>query len=132
MCKRSASSRGQKLGVAVTLLASCALMFTALQARTHPQLTNVTVIVTDLPTDKPVFQARLTLEFRDPDSRRRKAISFNAKTDLQGKYRFTFIPMGPVVLFVTDPNHQTFGKRFQISQQNQTIRVKLRRPQPLR
>ncbi|HTV54019.1 MAG TPA: hypothetical protein VMI06_03810, partial [Terriglobia bacterium] len=63
---------------------------------------------------------------------RDKTVSLSAKTDLKGQYRFRFIPMEPVVLMVTEPNHQTFGKEFQIGQQNQILRVKLRKPQPLR
>jgi hypothetical protein len=122
----------QIAGIAVMLLASCIFFFARAQARSRPPLTNVIVLVTDTPTNKPVFQARLTLEFRDPESRRGKIMSFSAKTDLQGKYRFTFIPMGPVLLLVTDPNHQSFGKQFQITRQNQLLKVSLRRPQPLR
>jgi hypothetical protein len=130
MSQRNLCSR--KAGIPVILVASCALFLGHAQARNHPPLTNVIVLVTDAPTNKPVFQARLTLEFRDPESRRGKTISFSAKTDLQGKYRFTFIPMEPVLLLVTDPNHQTFGQQYQITRQNQLLKVSLRRPQPLR
>lgn len=126
------SSWLRRVGAAVIALASCGFMAPAAPARTQPPLTNVIVLVTDASTNKPVFQARLTLEFRDPQSRRGKFISFNAKTDLQGKYRFLFIPMEPVLLMVTDPDHQSFGRQFRITQQNQVLRVKLRKPQPLR
>lgn len=119
-------------GIAVILMANDILFPGRAQARNQPPVTNVIVLVSDAQTNKPVFQARLTLEFRDPESRRGKTISFTAKTDLQGKYRFTFIPMEPVLLLVTDPNHQTFGKQFQITRQNQLLKVSLRRPQPLR
>jgi hypothetical protein len=114
------------------VLAGCALASPAVLARSQPPLTNVIVLVTDASSNKPLFQARLTLEFRDPQSRRDKMVSLSAKTDLKGEYRFRFIPMAPVVLMVTEPNHQTFGKEFQITQQNQILRVKLRKPQPLR
>lgn len=100
--------------------------------RKHPPLTDITVMVTEAKTDKPIFQARLTLQFRDPDSRRGKMISYSAKTDIHGKYKFTFIPMDKVLLVVTAPNHQTFGKEFQITEQGQIIQVKLKKPQPLR
>src|SRR5579875_1551617 len=75
---------------------------------------------------------RLTLEFRDPDSRLGKMLSYNAKTDINGKYKFNFIPMEPILLVVTAPNHQSFGRQFEITQQDQVIHVKLRKPQPLR
>jgi hypothetical protein len=132
MYHRSFFSQVRRGGIVVALLGSCALGASALLARNQPPLTNVIVLVTDAANNKPLFQARLTLEFRDPQSRRGKTISFSAKTDLKGEYRFRFIPMAPVVLMVTDPDHQTFGKEFQITQQNQILRVKLRKPQPLR
>lgn len=101
-------------------------------ARKHPPLTTVNVLVTDAGTHKPVFQADLTLEFRDPQSRLGKTISLSAKTDLQGTYKFTFIPMETVLLVVTARNHQSFGKQYQITRPGQTIEVVLRPPQPLR
>lgn len=101
-------------------------------ARKHPPLTSVTVAVTDAKTHKPVFQADLTLEFRDPHSRLGKTVSLSAKTDLNGTYKFTFIPMETVLLVVTAPNHQSFGKQFQITRPDQTIAAVLRPPQPLR
>jgi hypothetical protein len=125
-------TRHPAIGVAVALISAWIVTVARAPAKTQPPLTNVIVVVTDAPTGKPVFQARLTLEFRDPESRRGKFISFNAKTNLQGKYRFTFIPLGPVLLMVTDPDHQSFGHQYRISQQNQVLRVTLRRPQPLR
>lgn len=98
----------------------------------HPSLTDVTVSVTEAGTGKPIFQARLTLRFRDPDSHWGKVISYSAKTDMHGKYKFSFIPMETVVLDVTAPKHQTFGKKFQITQEHQVLEVKLKKPQPLR
>jgi len=104
----------------------------AAAARKHPPLVNLTVLVTDHATHKPVFQAHLTLQFRDPHSRFGKVISYSAKTDLQGEYKFSFIPMEAVYLIVTASRHQTLGKTFQVTQDNQVISVELRRPQPLR
>lgn len=118
------------------LLLTFTLSFVAVRAsatsRKHPPLTTVYVLVNDAITNKPIFQARLTLQFRDPDSRLGKTISYSAKTDLQGKYKFSFIPMGAVYLVVTAQDHQTFGRQFQITKDNQTLAVKLRKPQPLR
>lgn len=101
-------------------------------SRKKPSLTHITVQVVDATTHKPIFQARLTLAFRDPQSRRGETISYSAKTNAQGKYIFSFIPMEPVLLVVTAPNHQTFGQQFNVTQENQTLRVNLNPPQPLR
>jgi hypothetical protein len=116
---------------ALLLILAAAAPVAAVPA-SSPPLTDVTILVTDAVTHKPVFQAHLTLQFRDPQSRRHTVLSYSAKTDLQGKYRFTYIPMEPIVLIVTYPDHRTFGKQFQITQANQEIRVTLLRKQPLR
>ncbi|HEX5481442.1 MAG TPA: hypothetical protein VFZ08_02295 [Terriglobia bacterium] len=97
-----------------------------------PSVTDVTVHVTEAGTGKPIFQARLTLRFRDPDSHFGKVISYSAKTNMHGQYKFSFIPMEMVVLDVTAPKHQTFGKKFQITKEHQVLEVKLKKPQPLR
>ncbi len=124
-------SRTGWAGIVVIFISSLAVWANA-ATRKHPPLTSVTVFVTDAATEKPIFQARLTLEFRDPDSRLGKMLSYNAKTDINGKYKFNFIPMEPILLVVTAPNHQSFGRQFVITQQDQVIHVKLRKPQPLR
>ena len=120
------------VGLPLTLALATTLLPLGAAPRRHTPLTNVTVVVTDAATHKPVFQARLTLEFRDPESHLGKVLSYNAKTDIQGKYKFTFIPMEQVFLAVTAPDHQSFGKQIDISQENQTISVRLNPPQPLR
>lgn len=117
---------------AFLLMPAAAGLVRAAAPASGPPLTSVTVFVTDAVTHKAVFQAHLTLRFQEPQSRRHKMDSYSAKTDLHGRYTFTFIPMEPVVLIVTDPNHRTFGRQFQITQANQEIRVTLLRPQPLR
>lgn len=119
---------------AVTALLAAIFVLPAASAlaRKHPPLTEVHVLVTDSKTNKPIFQAALTLEFRDASSRFGKVVSLSAKTDLHGTYTFRFIPMETVVLVVTAPNHQSFGKKFSITEPNQTIKAVMEPPQPLR
>lgn len=123
----------QATAIITMLLAAMAFTAAAQAApRKHPPVTRVTVLVTDKTTHKPIFQARLTLSFRDPDSHIGSSLSFSAKTDMQGKYVFSFIPMEPVMLVVTAPDHQTFGQQFNITHAGQTLHVQLNPPQPLR
>jgi len=76
--------------------------------------------------------ARLTLRFQEPRRfKRSKSFSFSAKTNAQGRYRFTLIPKGTVRLTVTAEHHQTFSKEFEIDQDNAVLEVKLKPPQPL-
>jgi len=97
--------------------------------------TSLHIVVVDADTGQPINQARLTLQFREPGSpvklKRSKPISYNAKTNAQGKCRFTNIPKGTIHLIVTAERHQSSGKDYELEQDNQAIEVKLRKPQPL-
>ena len=99
-----------------------------------PERTSVQVVVKDSVTDQPINQARLTLQFREPGGlrlRRAKTLSFSAKTNQQGRYKFTNIPKGTIRLLVTAERHQTFGKEFEIEEDNPVVEVKLKPPKPL-
>ena len=91
---------------------------------------NVTVVVKEAEGGDPISQARLTLTFRQPGKLHR-TVSYGAKTNPQGRYRFTNIPKGTVHLFVTADHHQSFGKEIELEEDNQVMEVKLKKPQPL-
>jgi hypothetical protein len=96
------------------------------------QAISFVVVVKEADTGDPINQARLTLIFRQPGSiRRSKTISYSAKTNPQGRYRFTSIPKGTVRLVVTADHHQSFGKDVELEQDNQVVEIKLKKPQPL-
>jgi Carboxypeptidase regulatory-like domain len=100
-------------------------------------LTSVNVLVKDAESGKPIFQARLTLvfQYREPGKlspiKRAKTLTFSAKTDLHGRYRFAEVSKGTVRLIVTAPDHQTFSKEFEVNEDNPLLEVKLKKPQPL-
>jgi hypothetical protein len=100
-----------------------------------PDRTAVYVVVKDAKTGDPIANARLTLQFHEPGGvarlKRPKMISYSAKTNPQGRYKFTRIPKGTIRLLVTADHHQTFGQEFEVEKDNQVIEVKLRKPQPL-
>ena len=91
---------------------------------------SLTVVVIEAETGDPVSQARLTLTFKQ-QGRLHRSISYSAKTNAQGRYRFTNIPKGTVHLFVTAERHQSFGKEIEVEEDNQVIEVRLKKPQPL-
>ena len=101
----------------------------------EPDFTSVIVMVKDAASQKPIFQARLTLQFRESGSAKKlklgKMTAYSAKTNVQGRYRFTEIPKGTVRLIVTAEHHQTFSKDFQITKSDQVLEVVLKKPQPL-
>ena len=86
------------------------------------------VVVKEAETGEIISQARLTLTFKS--GKLHHVVSYGAKTNAQGQYRFTNIPKGTVHLFVTAERHQSFGKEIELEQDNQTVEVKLKKPQP--
>jgi len=121
------------LSLAVSMAVPCGLRGLQSQAP-PPEPITLTVLVTDAQTSKPISQARLTLTFVQPKEGqlgRAHTLSFSAKTDAQGRYRFPYIPPGNVTLMVTDEHHQTFGKQFEVNKDHNTLDVKLKPPQPL-
>ena len=113
-------------GVAVLL--SC-LVFRP-QTPDSSKETSLTIVVKEADTGEPISQARLTLTFHQLGKLHR-SISYNAKTSPQGRYRFTNIPKGTVVLMVTADHHQSLGKEIELEEDDQVTEVKLKRPQPL-
>ncbi len=97
--------------------------------------TSLHVVVKDAETGQPMNQAKLTLQFRDPGKKLKPKLphrlAYSAKTNPQGRYRFTDIPKGTIHLIVTADRHQSFGKDFELEQDNQVIEVRLKKPQPL-
>lgn len=97
--------------------------------------TSMFVVVKEYDTGAPIGQAHITLEFFIPHGptipRKGKKISYNAKTDAQGRCKFSEINKGQIVLMVTAPEHQGWGKELQLEKENQVFEVRLKRPQPL-
>jgi 5-hydroxyisourate hydrolase-like protein (transthyretin family) len=91
---------------------------------------SLTVVVIEAETGDPVSQARLTLTFKQ-QGKLHRSISYSAKTNAQGRCRFTNIPKETVRLLVTADRHQSFGKEIEVEEDNQVIEVKLKKPQPL-
>ena len=122
----------------VSACAFCLLFLLAsITALASPQDDNVavTVVVKEADSNEPINQAHLTLIFRIPGDQSKlklpKHYSFTAKTNAQGRYTFTDIHKGTIRLLVTADRHQTFGKDFELTEPNQVIEVKLKRPQPI-
>jgi hypothetical protein len=114
----------------------CAGLWLATGGRAdEPELVAVNILVKDAGSDLPVSFARLTLQYQEEGSKiklkKSKTISLNAKTNLQGRYKFVNIPKGTIRLMVIADLRQTYGQEIEVEQDNQLIEVKLRKPQPL-
>ena len=120
----------------LTVAVMCAGLWLATDVRAaEPELVAVNILVKDAGSDQPVSFARLTLQYQEAGSKiklkRGKTISLNAKTNLQGRYKFVNIPKGTIRLMVIADQRQTYGQEIEVEQDNQLIEVKLRKPQPL-
>jgi hypothetical protein len=114
--------------VGAAILLSCVVFKPA--TPDSSQETSLTIVVKEADTGDPISQARLTLTFHQ-QGKLHRSISYSAKTNAQGRYRFTNIPKGTVVLLVTAERRQSFGKEIEVEEDNQVIEVKLKKPQPL-
>jgi hypothetical protein len=120
-------------GVATSLL-----LFASLSGTAYAQgdgTTNMTVVVKESDTGQPINQAHITLQFANPDSHpshgKPKQLVYNYKTDPQGRCKCVGITKGAIVLTVTAPGRQSYGKELQLENDNQVFEIKLKRPQPL-
>ncbi len=96
---------------------------------------DIVVVVKEAATGDPISQARVTLQFKEPAGPARpwkfNSHTYNAKTDTEGRCKLTGINKGKIVLSVTAPNHQAYGKELDLEQEGQVFEVKLKKPQPL-
>jgi len=119
-----------------TIMAAALVLLTpvgslSLKAADVP-VTSVNILVTDAETGQPIYQAHLTLQFEEQGRKVHvtpKILSYSAKTNAQGRYRFVDIPKGTIRVMVTADRHQSANKEFQVDRDNPLFEVKLRKPQ---
>jgi len=123
------------VAASLLLLASLSRPAQAQRVQLSSETTNITVVVKEAETGEPISQARITLNFTEPGGPDRfgksKKLSYSAKTDSHGRYKFQDINKGKIVLTITATGHQSYGKELLLEKDNQVFEVKLKRPQPL-
>ncbi len=78
---------------------------------------------------KPVDQASVYVKYMEERSLRRdKKIELNLKTNRDGVARLDDAPRGKVLIQVIAPGWKTFGKWFELAQDEQTIKIQLQKP----
>ena len=95
--------------------------------------TNLKVVVTNQ-HGKPVDNASVIIKFVEG----RSAMKFGAKnrkewdmkSSQEGIVKVPAIPQGKILIQVIAKNYQTFGKTFDVDQEEKTIEIKLSPPQP--
>jgi hypothetical protein len=93
--------------------------------------TRLTVQVNSADTGKPIDRASVVVKFRHGLNVNMKKIVTNweTKTNQEGNVTIPAIPQGQVTIQIIATNYQTFGDLYDLSEPEQTIAIKLNRPQ---
>src|SRR6266567_6874058 len=97
-----------------------------------PPMTKLTVEVKSI-EGKPIDRASVVVKFVEGRSvvRLGKKIrtTYELRTDQDGQARIPSIPQGKIQVQVIAKNYQTFGKVFEVDQEEKTIEIQLNPPQ---
>lgn len=95
--------------------------------------TTLRIVVTNQ-NGNPVDNANVRVKFVAGRSKTKFGAKINTswemKTNQEGVAKPPSMPQGKILIQVTAKNYQTFGKNFDIDQEQQTIEIKLNPPQP--
>jgi 5-hydroxyisourate hydrolase-like protein (transthyretin family) len=117
-----------RLCLLTSLLAVAALLAFA----DGPAMTKLTVQVLTADNGKPIDRASVIVRFKHGLNVNLKKIQTNweTKTNQDGSVTIPKIPQGEVTIQIIAANFQTFGEVYQLDKVDQTISIKLKRPQP--
>lgn len=91
--------------------------------------TRLRIEVTAGEEGKPVDQASVYVKYTEPRALRRdKRVELNLKTNRDGVARLDDAPRGKVLIQVIAPGWKTFGKWFELDQDEQTVKIRLQKP----
>jgi len=95
------------------------------------EMTRLTVQVNSADTGKPVDRASVVIKFRHGLNVNLKKIVTNweTKTSQEGRVTIPSMPQGEVQIQIIAHDYQTYGNIYQLEQPEQTIAIKLNRPQ---
>jgi hypothetical protein len=108
------------------------LWVAALALWAGPPMTKLTVEVKSL-EGKPVDRASVVVKFVEGRSvvklGKKIRTTYELRTDQDGQARIPSIPQGKIQVQVIAKNYQTFGKVFDVDQEEKTIEIQLNPPQ---
>jgi|HubBroStandDraft_5_1064220.scaffolds.fasta_scaffold579139_2 hypothetical protein len=123
------------IAASIVLIVGSSINLHAANVEPSEETTNIVVVVKEYDSGEPISRASITLQFTQPGGATRlgksKKLSYNAKTDSQGRCKLQEINKGTIVLSVTAPEHQSYGRELPLDRDNQVYEVKLKKTQPL-
>jgi 5-hydroxyisourate hydrolase-like protein (transthyretin family) len=118
-------------GVLLAMTCLAALMCFAL-ALSAADPTRLTVHIVSAVNGKPIDRASVIVRFKSGIGVNLKKIqtTWETKTNQDGKVTLPSMPQGQIQIQVIASNYQTFGDLFVTDKPEETIEIKLNRPQP--
>ena len=99
----------------------------------NPKMTNLEIAVTN-ENGKPIESASVIVKFVEGRSKIKFGAKIREEWDLKtgpdGKVKIPPIPQGKILIQVIVKNYQTFGQTFEVAEEEKTIDIKLKAPQP--
>ena len=116
------------------LFSSVLLAAAALPVLADPPMTKIRVEVRKATTDKPVDRASVIVKFVEGRSviklGKKIMTSYQMRTNQDGVATMPAIPQGKIQIQVIAKGFQTYGKVFEIEEEEKTVEIKLNDPQP--
>ena len=116
------------------LLFTCVLFAAALPVLADPPMTKIRVEVRKALNDKPVDRASVVVRFVEGRSvvklGKKIMTSYQMRTNQDGVATMPPIPQGKIQIQVIAKGMQTFGEIIEIGEEEKTVEVKLKDPQP--
>ena len=110
-----------------------AMLLCALAAYAETPMTRIVVQV-KTETGRPVDRAEVVVNFVEGRSivKLGKTVrtTYDLRTNQDGEAKIPSIPQGKIKILVNAKGYQTFGKIFEISDEEKTVEIKLNPPQP--
>ena len=116
------------------LLFTFALFAAAMPMLADPPMTKIRVEVRKATTDKPVDRASVVIRFVEGRSvvklGKKIMTTYQMRTNQDGVANMPAIPQGKIQIQVIAKGLQTFGQIFDIGEEEKTVEIKLKDPQP--
>ena len=120
-------------GWVVPVVSVCALLAGAFAVRADTPMTKLSIVVTS-DTGRPIDRASVVVRFVEGRNYlklgKKIRTTYELRTNQEGEARIPEIPQGKILIQVIAKGYQTFGKTFDIDQDERTVTVKLNPPQP--
>jgi hypothetical protein len=94
-----------------------------------PDTVTIRIEITAGEKDKPVENASVYVRYTEPHKiKRDRKVEMNVKTNPDGHVKVPLVPRGKILIQVIAEGWKTFGKYFDVDQDEQVVKIHLDRP----